>query len=525
MKSPQLQIKLRKPRKFALFSGCGYSHNVCTGHVMGAETAVVVGGSIAGLCAALALQDKGFQVTVVERDEAPDPGITAAESTRWQRRGAVHTMQPHFFLAGLRNVLHAAYPELCQELLAAGVKEIELARCIHPSVRHRYRIQPNDDQLTFFAARRSTFELAMYRHVRKRAQIGFLDNTQVTGLLMKDGGPPFVIHGVRLQEGPNTRELQADIVVDCSGRSSKLIQQAVHAGAVVEDFLYKSKSAYYTRHYRLLPGQHPPEFAGLPSVLFDDIVVVTFIADNGTFVMSLVVNQDDPQLFGSFMNDPEVFETVVRRFPKAARWIEPQRAVATTPVLAWANMDFFWRTTVHRGIPQLLGYFPVGDTIVRSNPKFGRGCTWAITGAQFLATAIAQERDPAARVHRYERHIYEAFRSDWEIMLDVDRQDQERFKIAAGLAPSGIKAKLLSRLQHQISNIAVTVDPQVYREVVRGFYGITSPVAWTRRPGVWLRVAAAALLPNAGTTLAKRFAERPSRAELRAIIDRKHPPA
>jgi glycine/D-amino acid oxidase-like deaminating enzyme len=66
---------------------------------MAAENVVIVGGSITGLSAALAFEQRGFHVTVVERDPAPDPGLTAEESARWPRRGAAHTMQPHFFLA------------------------------------------------------------------------------------------------------------------------------------------------------------------------------------------------------------------------------------------------------------------------------------------------------------------------------------------------------------------------------------------------------------------------------------------
>ncbi len=197
--------------------------------------------------------------------------------------------------------------------------------------------------------------------------------------------------------------------------------------------------------------------------------------------------------------------------------------VAVLPLLirAAAGLDWWqlntalrWSVAAEVATLGLVGYFPVGDTRIRSNPKFGRGCTWAVQGAHILAATVREERDPVAQLHRYEQQIHEAFRSDWTTMLAVDRQDQRSFEAAAGLRPAGlrpagIRPKLVSKMQAQISSIAVTVDPHVYREVMRGFYGVTSPVAWIKRPDIWLRILASAV-PNDAKRLALQLAARNS---------------
>jgi hypothetical protein len=52
-------------------------------------------------------------------------------------------------------------------------------------------------------------------------------------------------------------------------------------------------------------------------------------------------------------------------------------------------MDSYWRKTVLAERPGVVGYFCVGDSAVRSNPRFGRGCTWATLAAHALADLLA----------------------------------------------------------------------------------------------------------------------------------------
>jgi 2-polyprenyl-6-methoxyphenol hydroxylase-like FAD-dependent oxidoreductase len=480
---------------------------------------LIIGASISGLSAALAFQAKGFKVTVIESDSAPNSDITPADAFSWRRRGVAHAMQPHFFLSGLRNYLADLYPGLLNDFIEAGVEQVSLSQCIHSSAAHRYKAKDNDEDLTFFAARRSAFELVMYRYVERQQNIQLLSDVKVKELLFDGDSAPFTVKSCLAVSAGELKRFDADYVIDASGRTTSLLKPICQAGAIVDDFMYKSKSAYYTRHYQLLPGQAAPEFMGMPSAMFDDLVAVTFIADNRNFVISLVVNQDDPLLYGNSMSDTTVFEEIVRRIPKAARWIESSRAEPTSNVIAWANMDFFWRSLISADQPQILSYFPVGDTMVRSNPKFGRGCTWAVMGSHILAESIAEGGDVSEMILRYERHINQYFRSDWEVMLQVDKDDQIRFERAVGLRSRTLLSEVIAKFTGVTSNIAVSVDPELYREVVRGFYGLTSPMAWLKKPSNWFRILRSVFMPSESKRLAIAYSERPSRSEMGIIIN------
>jgi flavin-dependent dehydrogenase len=177
-------------------------------------------------------------------------------------------------------------------------------------------------------------------------------------------------------------------------------------------------------------------------------------------------------------------------------------------------MDFLWRSLVHGGVPQARGYFLVGDTALRSNPKYGRGCTCAVIGARLLAETLAAETDPDVRLIRYETALRTAFRGEWEELLRVDAADHRRFLVAAGLVKGTLGDAIGSHLQDLILQRAMLIDPKVQRALLRGFYGLSAPSAWTRNPMMWARIARAAALAGRRARLAQRYAGRPSRDQI-----------
>src|SRR5215207_6308469 len=76
------------------------------------KTAVVLGGSAAGLCTAGALAPYFDNVLVLERDELP----AGAE----HRRGVPQSKHPHFLLNSGRRAIEALFPGFEEDLIAAG---------------------------------------------------------------------------------------------------------------------------------------------------------------------------------------------------------------------------------------------------------------------------------------------------------------------------------------------------------------------------------------------------------------------
>ncbi|MDH5736950.1 MAG: FAD-dependent oxidoreductase, partial [Gammaproteobacteria bacterium] len=91
------------------------------------ESVLVAGGGIAGLFAALSLLEKGFSVTLVERDgPPPEPPLPDASRMvddcqrdrvgdaffNWPRPGAAQFRHPHAFLGLMCNFIEQHYPDL-----------------------------------------------------------------------------------------------------------------------------------------------------------------------------------------------------------------------------------------------------------------------------------------------------------------------------------------------------------------------------------------------------------------------------
>src|SRR4029077_18617115 len=84
------------------------------------QRAVVVGGSIAGLCAARVLADYFDRVTVIDRDAYPAAAV--------DRAGVPQGRHVHALLARGRRELEHLFPGFERRMLAAGAHEIDFGR-------------------------------------------------------------------------------------------------------------------------------------------------------------------------------------------------------------------------------------------------------------------------------------------------------------------------------------------------------------------------------------------------------------
>ncbi|HET9876475.1 MAG TPA: oxidoreductase, partial [Mycobacterium sp.] len=172
--------------------------------------AVVIGASIAGLCAAGVLADFYDRVTVFDRDDLP--------STPANRSGVPQDRHLHLLMARGAQELEKIFPGLLEEMVAAGVPVLEnRADCIHfGAAGHVLGTTTLRDEFTAYVPSRPHLE---WQIRRRAAAIGNVDIRQrgvtephfdtgaqrVTGVLLDDGG--FVA---------------ADLVVDAAGRGSRL---------------------------------------------------------------------------------------------------------------------------------------------------------------------------------------------------------------------------------------------------------------------------------------------------------------
>jgi 2-polyprenyl-6-methoxyphenol hydroxylase-like FAD-dependent oxidoreductase len=473
------------------------------------ERIAVVGAGIAGLSCALALAGRGFEVTLFERDAAPSGASESASDVTERRRGVPHAVHPHFFMGRLREALRARHPELLSRLAAAGAGEGRFEESLHPFACARYTPHASDRALTSIAARRTTFERAMRETVLERGYARIESGVQVAGLLVSPGSPPRV-HGLRLAAG--AAEVQADVVIDASGRGNALARELTPFGVRFDEERHDAGIAYFTRHYQLQPGRAYPLAHGLPGLIFPDFIVGALPADGGDFTVTYQVYRDDAEMAAA-VREPESFHALGMRLPVIARWIDPSQARPASGVFGFAQMDAFWRKAVSAGEPGVLGLHFVGDAAVRSNPKYGRGCTWSLVAAELLADALTASASPRERALRYDAALERELRADWRTMLAMDAASRARFEVASGRR----RASLAERAQERFAQLvdeAQAADGDFFRGIWTGYHGLAQMDAWMRSPAAWLRLARHAVSRSRrGAVLAERSV-RPARAEI-----------
>lgn len=449
------------------------------------EHVAIVGAGIGGLMSALALNRHGIEASLFERDPAPKDNIEPENSGDWLRKGVPQSLHPHFFMGRLRVLLEENYPKLVAQLFAAGADESRLQDYVYPALAHRISANQGDSQLSTINCRRTTFEMTVRRYVESLSGITIHNQAKIVGLETAPGNP-IEVTGVRIDTGGEIRRLDADAVIDTSGRFSKLIQSLKDAGAAIQEEQRNSGIWYFTRHYRIKPGQSFPDVFGLPGAQFEDFTVGALPADNRYFTVTFQVYRKDKELAAALRN-PNHFHSVCEATNQVAPWVDPARAEPTSNVYGFGQMDSFWRKTVVNDQPTVLNYFCVGDACLRSNPKYGRGCTWSTLAAHILSDLLAADATPSERVSRYEKALEDTFRQDWQTMREIDRSAERAFEVAMGKRAPSLSERVSQRIQYFV-NEAMLLEPALFRDLWRGYNGFQNMDKWARNPRNWARL-------------------------------------
>lgn len=449
------------------------------------ERVLVVGAGMAGLFTALALGAAGWRVDVLERDPpAPDGGADDAFEN-WSRRGVGHLRHSHAFLARLRRVISDNHPGLLDDLRAAGVQELNFFDGLTAHAREKYRPMPEDSQLTVLTSRRTTLELVMRRYVERMNSVRIHSGVNVVGLVGEvDEEGRFVCRGLTLEDAAGRRDELADIVVDGAGRLSQTFDWLEEAGVRVAEESEDAGILYYTRHWRLRPGQVEPPRGGPPGA--GDMGFIkygVFPADNGCFSITLAVPEIEETLRLAVMR-PEIFERICQQIPGVARWTDPDRADPISKVFGMGDLKSRWRDTVTDGRPAALNLFVVGDGLVRTNPLYGRGCSFAAVEAHLLRDVLAAHSRPAARAVAYRDSVQTELRPFYNGMLFQDRQAIKRARqTLTGEQQPGLKALMARSFANDALTPALRSDPALLREFMRGFHMLEPSNDWLKRPG------------------------------------------
>jgi 2-polyprenyl-6-methoxyphenol hydroxylase-like FAD-dependent oxidoreductase len=236
-------------------------------------------------------------------------------------------------------------------------------------------------------------------------------------------------------------------------------------------------------------------------VLADHYAGVLHPGDNDTFSVALGTLAGDAELRG--LRDPGAFDAAARATPWVAQWMDDAMPITDVRVTTSpANILRAMGTT-----PGFTGPLPVGDAACTTDPMYGRGVGLALAHGFGLA-ALLRSCAPGELGHAAAGLAADLF-LPWFQQARVETQDRvERWRAAvAGVAGPSRPVSAL-----RAAGAAATLDPQVWRGLVRVLMGLRTPDTLTDEPFVRrVRDALASGTPAAPPGL-------PGRAELVAIV-------
>ena len=332
------------------------------------DRALVIGSSIAGLLAARALSEAYSEVIVLDRDELPYGPVA--------RGGVPQIRHAHGLLAGGREAMEELLPGLTADLVAAGATAGDAQESMDYYVGTG-RYATGASGLTAVAVSRVLLEWTIRRRVAETPGVVFYDRSSVLDLMFSEDGrrvTGLVVSSVDRPGSP--RRLEADLVVDASGRTSRTPEWLERRGfQPPEEERVRCDISYATRRFRRRPGDGGTALAILQP------------ASAAVPRSGVLIAQENDEWIGGLTGYHGVRPpTELSEFLAYARTLE---APAIAEVLERLEplddgCTYRFQASVRRRYERLVevpdGIVVIGDALCSFDPAFGQGMSTAARG-------------------------------------------------------------------------------------------------------------------------------------------------
>ncbi|MCT2594638.1 hypothetical protein LHJ74_32810 [Streptomyces sp. N2-109] len=454
--------------------------------------AVVLGGSLAGLCATAALAPHFDRVTLVERDGYPDEPL-------W-RRGVPQSRHTHNLMAAGHRALDRLFPGVLRELRALGMVQVRMPQDMRLLMAGGW-VDRFPGNHVVLSGSRDVLDWAVRRELLKLPGVEVRQQTEAVGLLESRGGT--AVGGVLLKDRDGSAwagwgepyEWEADFVVDATGRGSQAPDWLRSLGRdAPAESVVDARCAYATCVLAPPPG-HTADWKCLliqatPEVPRSGIINPI---ENGRWMVSVS---------GMGGERPALTHRAFLDFAKGLRSTELYEAVRDAEPLG--EVYGSGRTENRRRHFERVkdwpdGFLVIGDAAGAFNPAYGQGISVAALGALELRQALgrARVRDtgrlPEGFAQAMRKRIAHWVNAAWMLSGNADMAYE-----GATEGPLPLPARLGMRYTSRLLDVA-THDPLVANALFDMTHLMAPPQA-VLRPRVLNAVLRGPRQPASGTS-------------------------
>lgn len=397
--------------------------------------AVVIGGSIAGLVTGRVLTKHFDTVTIIERDRFPENPVP--------RQGVPQSHHNHVLLMRGAKILEALFPGLQTELSAAGALQLDIAKDAAWLYPMGWGIRFTSG-IMMLASSRSLLEWGIRQRLMQCPQVRFITESEVTSLLANSDRSAITGVQVRLHnqldpKSVSEQQIEADLIVDASGRTSKTPQWLTALSyEPPQETVINSHVGYASRIY-----QPPANFSSDWQALYLQAAPPNMTRMG--LMLPIEGDRTSPSetrwlvsIGGGDKDYPPTDETGFLEFARSLRssifYDAIKDAKPLSPIYSYRATENRRRHYEMHRMPE--GLIVTGDAACAFNPVYGQGMTTAAIAAETLDHCL--KRGLSGLGKRFQKQLSQVNAVPWTLATSEDY----RYRGTEGNSPDR-KTKLM----------------------------------------------------------------------------------